>query len=129
MTSQAAFGPPFFPALLAALAVAACATERAYEGPALAKDERAVVRADPVVSAGSPIQIRIRQADGHDVGLTASKVELPPGKHSFVIDCKVAESGAVRRFTLEEELDAGGHYRVVADTTARNCEAVALIGD
>lgn len=129
MTSQAAFGPPFFPALLAALAVAACATERAYEGPALAKDERAVVRADPVVSAGSPIQIRIRQADGHDVGLTASKVELPPGKHSFVIDCKVAESGAVRRFTLEEELDAGGRYRVVADTTARNCEAVALIGD
>lgn len=129
MTSQAAFGPPFFPALLAALAVAACATERAYEGPALAKDERAVVRADPVVSAGSPIQIRIRQADGHDVGLTASKVELPPGKHSFVIDCKVAESGTVQRFTLEEELDAGGHYRVVADTTARNCEAVALIGD
>lgn len=129
MTSQAAFGPPFFPALLAALAVAACATERAYEGPALAKEERAVVRADPVVSAGSPVQVRIRQADGHDVGLTASKVELPPGKHSFVIDCKVAASGAVRRFTLEEELDAGGRYRIVADATTRNCEAVALIGD
>lgn len=129
MTSQAAFGPPFFPALLAAFAVAACATERAYEGPALAKEERAVVRADPVVSAGSPVQVRIRQADGHDVGLTASKVELPPGKHSFVIDCKVAASGAVRRFTLEEELDAGGRYRIVADATTRNCEAVALIGD
>lgn len=129
MTSQAAFGPPFFPALFAAIALAGCATERAYVGPPLAKDERAVVRADPVVSAGLPVQIRIRQADGHDVGLTSSKVELPPGKHSFVIDCKVAESGAVRRFTLEEELDAGGRYRVVADTTARNCEAVALIGD
>ena len=129
MTSQAAFGPPFFPALIAALAIAACGTERAYEGPALAKEERAVVRADPVVSAGSPIQIRIRQADGHDVGLAASKVELPPGRHSFVIDCKVAESGAVRRFTLEEVLDAGGRYRIVADATTRNCEAVALIGD
>ncbi len=125
MTSQAAFGPPFFLAIL----LAGCATERAYEGAPLAKDERAVVRADPVVSAGSPVQVRIRRADEHDVGLGADRVELPPGKHSLVIDCRVAETGAVRRFTLEEELEAGGHYRVVANATARNCEAVALVGD
>jgi hypothetical protein len=112
-----------------AFALAGCATERAYEGPALPRDERAVVRADPVVSAGLPVQIRIRRADEHDVGLAASKVELPPGKHTFVVDCRVAESGTVRRFTLEEELDAGGHYRLVANATTRNCEAVALIGD
>ena len=87
------------------------------------------MRADPVVSAGSPIQVRIRQVDGRDVGFSASKVELPAGKHTLVVDCRIAESGSVRRFTLEEELDAGGHYRVVADTTGRNCEAVALIGD
>jgi hypothetical protein len=117
------------PLVIVAVSLAGCATERAYEGPALAKDERAVVRADPVVSAGLPVQVRIRQADGHDIGLSATKVELPPGKHSFVIDCRIAETGAVRRFRLEEELDAGGHYRVVANATARNCEAVALIGD
>lgn len=111
------------------LLVAGCATERAYEGPPLAKDERVIVRADPVVSAGLPVQIRIRRADGHDVGLASSKVELAPGKHTFVVDCTVAESGAVRRFTLEEELDAGGRYRLVANATTRNCEAVALIGD
>lgn len=133
MTSQAAFGPPFFRGrsgtILLSLVLAGCATERAYEGPALAKNERAVVRADPVVSAGLPVQIRIRRADGHDVGLTASRVELPPGKHSLVVDCRIAETGAVRRFTLEEELEAGGRYRLVADTSARNCEAVALVGD
>jgi hypothetical protein len=132
VTSQAAFGPPFFlhsSTVLILLLLAGCATERAYEGPALAKDERAIVRADPVVSAGLPVQIRIRRADGHDVGFAASQVELPPGKHSLVVDCRVAETGAVRRFTLEEELDAGGRYRLVADTSARNCEAVALIGD
>lgn len=130
MTSQAAFGPPFFRRCSwIFLLLAGCATERAYEGPPLAKDERAVVRADPVVSAGLPVQVRIRSADGHDVGVTASKVELPPGKHTFVVDCTVAESGSVRRFTLEEELDAGGRYRLVANATARNCEAVALIGD
>lgn len=142
MTSQAAFGPPFFrrrmtkrgrtplyAALAAAALCAGCATERAYEGPPLPAAERAIVRADPVLSAGSPIQIRIRQVDGHEVGLSASKVELAPGKHALVVDCRIAETGSVRRFTLEEELDAGGHYRVVADTTGRNCEAVALIGD
>jgi len=142
VTSQAAFGPPFFrrrtairgqalscATLVIASLCAACATERAYEGPPLPAAERAIVRADPVVSAGSPIQIRIRQVDGHDVGFSASKVELPPGKHALVVDCRIAETGSVRRFTLEEELDAGGHYRVVADTTGRNCEAVALIGD
>ena len=142
MTSQAAFGPPyvrrraakrgqtpFCAILFVATLCAGCATERAYEGPPLPAAERAIVRADPVVSAGSPIQIRIRQVDGHDVGFSASKVELPPGKHALVVDCRIAETGSVRRFTLEEELDAGGHYRVVADTTGRNCEAVALIGD
>ena len=142
MTSQAAFGPPFFrrrtgrmgqvpfaTILFVAALCTGCATERAYEGPPLPAAERAIVRADPVVSAGSPIQVRIRQVDGRDVGFSASKVELPAGKHTLVVDCRIAESGSVRRFTLEEELDAGGHYRVVADTTGRNCEAVALIGD
>jgi len=111
------------------LLLAGCATERAYDGPPLAPDARAVVRADPVVSAGLPVQVRIREADGHEVGLGASKVELPPGKHTFIVDCRVAETGNVRRFTLEEELDAGGRYRIVANATPRNCEEVALVGD
>ena len=135
MTSQAAFGPPFFPwrrsafALLPALLSAACATERLYEGPRLPADERAIVRADPVVSAGLPVQLRLRQVDDREVGLGASKVELPPGRHALVVDCRVAESGSVRRFRVEEELLAGGRYRLVANTSARNCEAVELIGD
>ena len=54
---------------------------------------------------------------------------LPPGRHALIVDCRVAESGAVRRFTLEEELEAGGRYRIVAQATSRNCEAVALVAD
>jgi hypothetical protein len=133
VTSQAAFGPPFFrgasPLVCSALLLAGCATERAYEGPPLPAGERAIVRADPVVSAGLPVQVRIRRADGRDVGVSASRVELPPGPHSLVVDCRVAESGSVRRFTVEGELVAGGRYRLVADATARNCEAVELIAD
>ena len=116
-------------ALLAAVLATACATDRLYEGPPLPAAERAIVRADPVVSAGLPVQLRLRSVDGREVGLSASKVELVPGKHSLLVDCRVAESGSVRRFTVEAELEAGGRYRLVANATARNCEAVELIGD
>lgn len=127
MTSQAAFGPPFFP-VVAALLVG-CATERAYDGPELPAGESATVRADPVVSAGLPVQLRIRSVDGREVGISASKVELPPGSHALLVDCRVAESGSVRRFTVEADLESGRRYRLEAEATARNCEAVRLIDD
>ncbi len=138
MTSQAAFGPPFFPRrrlamtlvpTLAAVALASCATERLYGGPPLPKSERAIVRADPVVSAGLPVQLRLRQVDGREVALSSSSVELAPGAHTFLVDCRVEESGAVSRFVVEEVLEPGGRYRLVANASTRNCEAVELIGD
>jgi hypothetical protein len=131
VTSQAAFGPPFFPAISAfvAVALAGCATGRLYEGPPLPPDERAIVRADPALSAGLPVTLRLRQVDGRTVPLTASRVELAPGGHELLVDCRVREADSVRRFALAVELEAGGSYRLVAEATARNCEAVRLIGD
>ena len=143
MTSQAASGPPFFRVahplatlqghvplvVLAAALLAGCATERAYEGPALPPGERAIVRADPVVSAGLPVQLRIRSVDGRAIGLSASRVEVPAGPHVLLVDCRVAESGSLRRFTVEAELAPGRRYRLAAEATARNCEAVRLIDD
>jgi len=87
------------------------------------------VRADPVVSAGLPVQLRLRQVDGREIGLSSSAVELAPGAHTFLVDCRVEESGAVNRFVVEEELEPGGRYRLVANASARNCEAVELIAD
>ena len=115
--------------LLAAVFLGACATERHYDGPPLSKSERAIVRADPVVSAGLPVQLRLRQVDGHEIAFSSSAVELAPGAHTFLVDCRVQESGAVSRFVVESELDAGGRYRLVAKASTRNCEAVELIGD
>jgi hypothetical protein len=131
VTSQAAFGPPFFPAAFIVLAalVAGCATERAYDGPPLPAGERAIVRADPVVSAGLPVQLRIRRVDGREIGLSASKVELPAGRHALLVDCRVTESDSLRRFTVEAELEPGRSYRLAAEATARNCETVRLIDD
>lgn len=113
--------------VLLAAASAACTTQRAYTGPALPAAERAIVHADPAVTAGLPVQLRLRQADGHDVSLHASAVELPPGPHSLLVDCHVLESGATSRFVVEADLEAGGSYRLVAQASTRNCEAVELL--
>lgn len=113
--------------LFAAVLCAACATERGYDGPALPANQRAIVRADPAVSAGLPVQVRLRQVDGRDVSQGASAVELAPGRHRLLVDCRVAESGSVARYTLKVELAAGSKYRLVADANSRNCEAVQLI--
>jgi hypothetical protein len=114
---------------LVALALAACTTQRLYEGPHLSDAERAVVRADPVVSAGLPVSIRLRRVDAHEVSMSSRSVALAPGAHSFLVDCRVEESGSVRRFVVEGEVEAGGRYRFVANASTRNCEAVELIRD
>ena len=103
-----------------------CATEKAYEGPALPKSERAIVHADPALSAGLPVSLRLRQVDKREVPLTANSIELPPGMHVLLVDCRVSESGVTQRFTLPVELEPGGEYRLVATASARNCEAVTL---
>jgi len=135
--SQAAFGPPFFRppgrakmrmlVLLAVTAVAACTTQRVHPGPALPADQRAIVRADPAFSAGLPVQLRLRKAGDSKIALHASAVELPPGRHSLLVDCRVLESGVTRRFVVEADLGAGREYRLVARASAQNCDAVELI--
>jgi hypothetical protein len=115
--------------LILATLVAGCATQRLYDGPPLPRAERAIVRADPVVSAGLPVQLRLRRVDGRDVALASSAVELRPGAHEFLVDCRVAESGSMRRFAVQAQVEAGARYRLVAQASARNCEAVELVAD
>ena len=114
------------PLVIACLMLAAgCATERLAPA-ALPPGEAAIVRADPVVSAGLPVQVRLRQVDGRHLPASASAVELAPGAHSLLVDCRVAETESVRRFRIEAQVVAGARYRLVATATARNCEAVEL---
>jgi hypothetical protein len=128
--SQAAFGPPFFPAGLAvgmlAFVLAACATLQAYPGPRLPPEERATVRGDPPLSAGLPAQAILRKAGDYAVSPGRLQAELPPGRHRLLVDCRVAASGHTARFAVEAELEAGRSYRLVADATARRCEAVRI---
>jgi uncharacterized lipoprotein len=144
--SQAAFGPPFFrppprytapvkrireilvaaAALGGSLCLSGCGTLRAYEGERLSADDYAVVRGDPSVSAGLPVQVILRKVDDYDVPVSKTAVELKPGSHSFLVDCRVPEAGSVTRFAITAEVMPGGRYRLIADTNARGCLGVEL---
>ena len=116
------------PFSLAAVALAAwaagCATSLAPES--VPAGERAIVHADLVLSAGLPVRVLLRQVDGRRMPAGASSVELAPGPHAFLVDCRIAETGSVQRFSVQGELVAGTRYRLVATTSARKCEAVEL---
>jgi hypothetical protein len=108
------------------LCLSGCGTLQAYEGERLPADDYAVVRADPSVSAGLPVQVILRKVDGYEVPVSKTAVELRPGSHSFLVDCRVPEAGDVTRFEITAEVLAGGRYRLVADATARGCRSVEL---
>ena len=110
---------------LAALA-AGCGGLQAYEGERLPPAERAVVDADPAFSAGLPVQVLLRKVDDFEVPASRSSVEVRPGPHVFVVDCRLAETGSSTRFVIEAEVDAGAAYRLVAEASAVACERVSL---
>lgn len=112
--------------VLLSAGIAGCGSLQAYEGPRLPPGERAVVRADPSLSAGLPVEVILRKVDGVEVPVRKRSVELRPGAHRFVVDCRVPEAGVVTRFVVDAEVEAGGSYRLVADATARGCREVVL---
>ena len=116
------------PAILCAAALQpGCGTMQAYEGTRLPAGERAVVHADPSVSAGLPVEVILRKVDDFEVPVSSASVELRPGTHRFIVDCRVPEAGVVTRFVIDAEVAPGGRYRLVADATARGCRSVELL--
>ncbi len=111
---------------LAGLALAGCGSLRAYEGAALPRGETARVAGDPVVSAGLPVQVLLRKVDAFELPPSRSAVELAPGRHRFIVDCRIAETGTSSRFAVDAEVEAGADYRLVAEAAATGCERVFL---
>lgn len=99
-----------------------------YDGPKRDRDEVARISGDPVVTAGSPITVVLRQVDGQDIGLTQTTVEVLEGKHELLVDCRIAETKRVSRHALEVEVFGGGKYHLRAETgpALRECTGVTL---
>ena len=115
-------------ALIALTPLAGCYTYQAYDGPPAKKDEVAIITADPRVNAGLPVVIALRKVDDRVVGLAYDKLALEPGHHDLLVDCNVQASKSITRFPLSVEVEAGAHYRLVAELTPGNqeCDTVRL---
>lgn len=120
---------PSLPGLVAMLvALGGCAAQPAYEGARRTRDEVAVVRGDPPISAGLPVSLRLRKADARVLKATEWRIELLPGPHVLLVDCVTLQPPRTQRFELPVSVEPGGQYRVVADvgTVNEGCLAIRL---
>jgi hypothetical protein len=117
-----------FAVAVASLALCACAAGRAYEGPKRDSDELAHIIGDPRITAGSPVTVILRKVDGYELRLNERSVDVLPGKHTLVVDCRIAETGSISRFSIDAEVYEGASYRLVAETgpALRSCAEVRL---
>jgi hypothetical protein len=115
-------------ALTIAIACGGCMSAQLYDGPKRDPDEVARISGDPIVTAGSPISVILRQVDGRDIGLTQTSVELLEGEHSLLVDCRIAETKSTSRHALKVEVFGGRRYRLRAESGAglRGCSGVSL---
>lgn len=113
---------------LAAASVGGCMSVQLYDGPRRDRDEVARISGDPVVTAGSPITVILRQVDGRDIGVTQTAVEVLEGRHELLVDCRIAETKSVSRHSLSVEVYGGRNYRLRAETgpALRECTGVTL---
>lgn len=109
------------------LLLVGCTPLQAYDGPALPRDEVAILRADPVVlSGGLPVSVVLRKVDERRIPAGRHAVTVRPGPHTLMVDCRLPEQGSTTRFQLDVEVEAGVTYRLEAEATSRECRDVRL---
>jgi hypothetical protein len=111
------------------LGLAGCMTLQGYEGERRPASEVARVSGDLRLNAGAPISVILRKVDGRTLGAGDTSVEVLPGEHTFLVDCRIAETDSISRHSIAAELVAGRHYRFEADTGPglRECTDVRLV--
>jgi hypothetical protein len=99
-----------------------------YEGERRAADEVARIVGDLPVNAGKPITMILRQVDGHTLSVNQTSVDVLPGAHKLLVDCRIAETGNTTRHSLEVDVSAGRRYRLAAEAGPglRECTQVSL---
>jgi len=115
-------------AIALTIGLSGCMTQRTYDGPERSRDEVARISGDLRFTAGVPVSALLRQVDGRTLGLTENSVEVEPGQHDLLVDCKVQETGSTTRHELKVDVYAGRRYRLVAETGPglRECTSVRL---
>lgn len=113
----------------ASLLLAGCATVQGYEGERRGRDEVARIRGDYRITAGAPVTVILRQVDGRTLRANEIAIEVLPGEHRLLVDCRIAETDSISRLAVQAEVFAGRSYRFSATTSAglRECASVDLV--
>jgi len=125
---QTRVGLPKVVCALAALLSAGCMTQQAYQGGKLPSDEVARISGDLRFTAGAPLSVLLRQVDDRVLSVSENSVDVLPGEHRLLVDCRIQETNTTTRHVLQVDVQAGQRYRLVADPgPARNgCSEVRL---
>jgi hypothetical protein len=115
-------------ALTVVLACSGCATAQLYDGPRRSADEVAHIIGDLRFNAGSPLTVVLRQVDETALNIGQNSVDILPGKHRLLVDCRIAEAESVSRHALDVEVASGRRYKLVAEAGPglRECTQVTL---
>lgn len=115
-------------ALALIVACGGCATAQLYDGQRRPADEVARITGDLRINAGSPLTVILREVDNTPLNIGQNAVEVLPGKHRLLVDCRIAETGNVSRHSIEVEFSAGRRYRLGAETGPglRECTQVTV---
>ena len=117
-----------FVVLAVVVACSGCGTAQLSDGPRRASTEVARITGDMRINAGSPLTLVLREVDNTPLNIGQNSVEVLPGKHRFLVDCRIAETEKTSRHSVEEEVSAGRQYKFVAETGPglRECTQVTL---
>ena len=117
-----------FSVLALVVACAGCGTARLYDGERLGANEVARISGDLRINAGSPLTVILREVDNVPLNVRQSSVEVLPGKHRLLVDCRIAETQSTSRHSIDAEVSAGRQYKLVAETGPglRECTQVTL---
>lgn len=115
--------------IAAAIFTSGCLTVQSYEGPRRPSSEVAHIAGDLPLS-NVPISVVLRKVDGVTLNVSQSAVDVLPGTHTLLVDCRLQETGGVSRHEIEVEVYEGRSYRLVAETGPglRECTTVRLEG-
>lgn len=117
-------------ALLLGVALAGCATQRAYPGPERPVGELARIDGSPALNAGLPIAAIIRKVDEVHVGVGYSRVLVAPGPHTLLVDCLIKAEHTTTRFEVKVDVSAGDRYVLRPESAPGNhvCAEVRAVG-
>jgi hypothetical protein len=115
-------------ALALVVACSGCGTAQLYDGERRNSDEVARITGDLRINAGSPLTLVLRQVDDTPLTIGQNAVDVLPGKHRLLVDCRIAEIESVSRHSVDVDVSAGRHYKLVAETGPglRECTQVTL---